>query len=115
MTRKILLLAAAMLFADVALAQPPAAIPGKPSPSAGAGPQPRDLPAGQGKAVVQTVCAQCHNIDVVTKQARSREEWMDVMSRMIGNGAQMSDEEYNAVMEYLVMYYCTPADGKRGG
>ena len=61
----------------------------------------QELPEGQGKALVQTACSQCHGIDVIVGQPRSREDWTEVVSRMIGNGAQLSDEDYNQVIEYL--------------
>jgi mono/diheme cytochrome c family protein len=64
----------------------------------------QDLPEGQGKALVQTACSQCHGIDVIVGQPRSREEWGEVVSRMVGNGAQLSDDDYNLVIEYLATH-----------
>jgi cytochrome c5 len=104
MTRTILLLAAAMGLATAALAQPPAAAPAKPPPPAAAAGSP-ELAEGPGKAMVQASCANCHGIDVITNQPRSRDEWVDVVSRMIGNGAQLGDDEYNPVIDYLAKYY----------
>ena len=68
-----------------------------------AGAQAQELPEGQGKALVQTVCTQCHGIDVIVSQPRSREDWTDVVSQMVGNGAQLSDEDYNQVIQYLAI------------
>ncbi len=84
------------------------------APSADASPHPHELPEGPGKAVVQTACAQCHSIDVITNQSRSREEWTDVVSRMIGNGAQLSDDDYNLVIEYLATHYGPSGPGAPG-
>lgn len=107
MKRKILLLVAGVLFANVALAQPAGVPPAKPSaPPADAGPH--ELPEGPGKTVIQTACAQCHGVDVATNQPRSREEWTDVVSRMVGNGAQLSDDDYNRVIDYLAKHYGPP-------
>lgn len=61
----------------------------------------QELPEGQGKALVKTACSQCHNLDVVIGQPRSREGWTDVVSQMVGNGAVLSDDDYNLVIEYL--------------
>ena len=61
----------------------------------------QDLPEGQGKALVQSACTQCHGIDVIVGQPRSRDDWTDVVSRMVGNGAQLTDEDYNQVIQYL--------------
>ena len=63
----------------------------------------QELPEGQGKAVVQTACSQCHGLDVIISQPRSREDWTEVVSRMIGNGAQLSDEDYTQVIDYLAV------------
>jgi len=77
----------------------------------------QDLPEGQGKALVQSACTQCHGIDVIVRQPRSREDWTDVVSRMVGNGAELSDEDYNQVIQYLATYLGparqkAPASGK---
>jgi len=61
----------------------------------------QELPEGKGKALVRTACSQCHSLDVIIGQPRSREGWMDVVSQMVGNGAELSDDDYNLVIEYL--------------
>lgn len=66
--------------------------------------QAQDLPDGKGKALVQTACAQCHSLDVVVSQPRTREGWTDVVSQMVGNGAELSDEDYNQVIDYLATH-----------
>lgn len=112
MNSKILALAAATLFAGVAMAQPPGGSSVKSTSSAGeAVPHSPDLPEGPGRVVVQTACGQCHGMEVITNQSRSRQDWSDVVSRMIGNGAQLSDEEYNLVIAYLAKNYGSPAPG----
>jgi cytochrome c5 len=64
----------------------------------------QELPDGPGKALVQTACSQCHSLDVVVGQPRSREGWSEVVSQMVGNGAELSDDDYNVVIEYLATY-----------
>ena len=64
-----------------------------------------DLPDGPGKAVLQTACSQCHGVEVVTSQPRSRDEWTEVVSRMVGAGAQLTDEDYGLVVEYLAAHF----------
>lgn len=58
-----------------------------------------------GKVLIQTACAQCHSIDVAISQLRSRDEWTDVVSRMIGNGAHLSDDDYSLVIDYLSKHH----------
>jgi mono/diheme cytochrome c family protein len=111
MKRKILLCAAAMLFANIALAQPLGGAPASvstPAVGANAQAQAQELPDGPGKALVQTACAQCHSIDVAISQPRSRDEWTEVVSRMIGNGAHLTDDDYNVVLEYLATHLGPP-------
>jgi mono/diheme cytochrome c family protein len=66
--------------------------------------QAQDLPEGQGKALVQSACTQCHGIDLIVAHPRSREDWTEVVSRMVGNGAELSDEDYNQVIQYLAIH-----------
>ncbi len=60
-----------------------------------------ELPDGKGKALVRTACSQCHSADLLLDQPRSREGWTDVVSQMVGNGAQLSDDDFNVVIDYL--------------
>jgi cytochrome c553 len=64
----------------------------------------QELPDGQGKTVVQSACTQCHGLDVILSQRRSREDWTEVVTTMVGNGLQLSDDDYNQVIEYLATY-----------
>jgi len=64
----------------------------------------QELPEGPGKAVVQTACSQCHGLDVIIGQSKSREDWTEVVSQMIGNGAQLSDDDYKVVIDYLATH-----------
>jgi mono/diheme cytochrome c family protein len=93
MKLKILLCAAALLLADAALAQP---IGDPDAPSAAPA-----LPDGPGKTLVQTACAQCHGLDVALIKPLSRDEWAQVVSRMIGHGARLSDDDDRQVIDYL--------------
>jgi mono/diheme cytochrome c family protein len=61
----------------------------------------QELPEAPGKALIQTACGQCHGLDVVVSQRRSRDGWTEVVSQMVGNGAELSDADYNLVIEYL--------------
>ena len=74
------------------------------TPTIATGAQAQELPDGQGKALVQAACTQCHGIDVIVRQPRSRDDWTEVVSRMVGNGAELSDEDYNQVVQYLATY-----------
>ena len=59
------------------------------------------LPPGEGCDVVQTACTACHGVDVIVMRHRTADEWNDVVARMIGNGAALTDAQYTAVVHYL--------------
>lgn len=61
----------------------------------------QDLPPGDGHDIVQTACTMCHGVDVIASQRRSADEWKDVVSRMVGNGANLTDDQYVTVVKYL--------------
>lgn len=66
--------------------------------------QSADLPEGPGKALVQESCTTCHGADLVTAQRRSPDEWTEVVNRMVGNGAELTEEQNKAVLAYLGTY-----------
>ncbi len=106
MRPRLLLYVAASLVASAALAQPPVQPPGG-APAGAPASSTKDAATrdrgqnGQAEAVLQRACTSCHGIDVTVGQPRSRDEWTDVVSRMIGNGAQLSDDEYALLIDYL--------------
>ena len=71
--------------------------------------QPSDLPDGPGKDVVLSSCTACHGIDLIVGQKRTPDEWGQVVDRMVGNGASLSDEQYKAVVTYLQTNLAAPA------
>jgi mono/diheme cytochrome c family protein len=115
MRRKIVLCVAATLVANVALAQPLGGAPARTSaPAASGSPQPDERQKEQADALLQRACSSCHGIDLTTNRPRSRDEWTDVVSRMVGNGAQLNDDEYNLLIEYLATQYGPSRPNARG-
>jgi cytochrome c5 len=104
MNQNIPVCAAALLFVSFAFAQPLDAEPTRRAPPT-IDANRQHLPEGRGKALIQTACTQCHSIDVAISQPRSRDEWTDVVSRMIGNGAHLSDDDYSLVIDYLSKHH----------
>ena len=60
------------------------------------------LPAGEGKDLVERVCAGCHGIETALDQARTEAQWKAVVDTMIGRGAEISDKESETIVKYLV-------------
>lgn len=57
--------------------------------------------AGAARAV-KKACTTCHGADQFTSQHRSRDEWAETVDKMIGNGAQVSDADFDVIVNYLV-------------
>ena len=63
---------------------------------------PVELPKGGEKALVEKTCGTgCHSVEVVTSQRMNEKEWHVVVQGMVARGAQASDAEVKAIVEYL--------------
>lgn len=60
-----------------------------------------DLPPGDGKAIVQRACVGCHALKVVTSKRATAEEWSTVVNQMVSRGADVEDDEIEALIAYL--------------
>lgn len=60
------------------------------------------LPDGPGKDVTQQVCGKCHDAAVVAGYHLATEGWTDTISKMIDQGAEGTDAQFNAILQYLV-------------
>ncbi|WP_416908538.1 MAG: hypothetical protein ACMVO5_02665 [Polymorphobacter sp.] len=69
--------------------------------AAAAAAQTLSLPEAPGKQQVEAHCTRCHGVEVITAQPRSPDEWMEVVSIMVGNGVKLTDQEYDEVVTYL--------------
>jgi competence ComEA-like helix-hairpin-helix protein len=60
------------------------------------------LPEGEGKIQVETSCAaRCHPASTVMRSKRTPTGWVMVMDLMIERGAEVTDSEYDVILEYL--------------
>jgi competence ComEA-like helix-hairpin-helix protein len=60
------------------------------------------LPDGPGKAILKKSCSQCHTASVIiTKPGHTDDDWADILNKMIGRGAVLSDEDGDTLMDYL--------------
>jgi len=58
------------------------------------------LPDGPGKAIVQSKCVVCHDLERVTRPTgATREEWQDSINYMISQGAQLTKEQVAIVVD----------------
>jgi competence ComEA-like helix-hairpin-helix protein len=63
------------------------------------------MPDAPGKAVVLKICTTCHDIESVISSRRTKIGWQQNVEDMIGKGAEGSENETNAVIEYLAKYF----------
>lgn len=66
------------------------------------------LPDGDGKALVERICAQCHSLDTVVRSRRTRPQWAAEIDKMIAKGAKLSDEDIDVVADYLATQFGVP-------
>jgi cytochrome c5 len=59
------------------------------------------LPDGPGKAILLNVCTQCHRLDRVRLKGGTRQQWDELLSHMLNEGAPLSDEDYPVLLNYL--------------
>jgi quinoprotein glucose dehydrogenase len=57
--------------------------------------------AEEGKALVEMACTMCHGIGTVTETGRDRDGWAYVINEMMGLGAEISDDQAEAIVDYL--------------
>jgi competence protein ComEA len=59
------------------------------------------LPDGPGKAVTVRVCGKCHSPEKAASLHQDEDGWTDTIAKMVKMGAQGSDDEFAAVLDYL--------------
>jgi competence protein ComEA len=63
------------------------------------------LPEGKSRELVVRVCAQCHEPQRAAAVRLTREGWEGEVSKMMGLGAKMTDDEYTQIVDYLAENY----------
>lgn len=76
-----------------------------PAASNGGGAAAGGLADGPGKDVVMKVCTTCHDTDNITMAKHTKAEWKDVVTTMVGYGAEVSDAQMEVITTYLATYY----------
>jgi len=59
------------------------------------------MPDGPGKEVLLNTCTMCHELFRIKFGRRTPEEWEETLVSMLNEGAQLSDEEFELVHQYL--------------
>jgi len=58
-----------------------------------------------GAALLQARCTACHSLDRVTQARKTLAEWETIVRRMKGKGANLNDQEVQALAQYLAATY----------
>ncbi|MEO8522800.1 MAG: helix-hairpin-helix domain-containing protein [Acidobacteriota bacterium] len=82
-----------------------AAPPQTASSTAAPGAAPSSPADDKNLAVYMRVCSLCHDAQRILSNRRTRDQWGEVIDKMVERGAQGSDDDFNAVLEYLVGHY----------
>lgn len=69
-----------------------------------------ELPAGEGKDTLIRVCSKCHSPDNVIANGQDREGWENTITKMAGFGAAGTDDEFTAILDYLVKNFPSPVN-----
>jgi cytochrome c5 len=57
------------------------------------------------KALLEASCTGCHDLDLVSNRTGNQAEWQEVVDRMNGRGAGLSEKDVPVLVQYLVKTY----------
>jgi cytochrome c5 len=64
-------------------------------------PAPAQASVPSGKEVLQRRCFQCHQATMWSSVRGDRRQWLGVLYRMVGRGALWTEDEINAMADFL--------------
>ena len=64
-----------------------------------------DMPAGPGREITVATCTKCHSISNITSQHKDRDGWTATITKMVGYGATGTDEDFQAILDYVTKNY----------
>ncbi len=67
----------------------------------------------RGQKLVEDICSLCHEWQRVEGHELTKEQWGGVIKGMIFEGAPVTDEEFNLIVEYLAKNYGPARDSKK--
>ncbi len=66
---------------------------------------PGNLPTIDGATLLEERCSTCHSTDRVKQAQKNQEGWDQTVTRMIKKGAKLTEEEKNALVDFLAKTY----------
>jgi mono/diheme cytochrome c family protein len=64
-----------------------------------------DLPAGPMKALADQACLHCHSADIVLQQRLTEKQWTAEVTKMVGWGAAVPEDQRAALAAYLFEHF----------
>ncbi|MBI4463349.1 MAG: hypothetical protein HY647_01475 [Acidobacteria bacterium] len=61
----------------------------------------QQLPEAEGKSILLRSCQQCHGLETITEKTGSKEDWSEIINRMVSYGVELSPAEQGKLAEYL--------------
>ena len=79
-----------------------------------------EMPSGPGKDVTIRTCTKCHSITNITGNHKDKDGWTATITKMVGYGATGTDDEFQAILDYVTKNYgvdspppATPPSGSK--
>jgi cytochrome c5 len=63
------------------------------------------LPAGSGRALVESSCLPCHSADLLAQQRLTDKQWTAAVEKMIRWGAAVKDSDKAPLIAYLAKHF----------
>jgi mono/diheme cytochrome c family protein len=64
-----------------------------------------DNAGSNGKGLFESNCGKCHNLDRAKSKNKTKDGWTTTVQRMKKNGAALTDDEANIIINYLSENY----------
>jgi virginiamycin B lyase len=68
---------------------------------------PVQLPEGPGKQILETRCTLCHELSELKRVSFDREDWQELVGRMVTYGAPLSQDQIPVLVDYLGKNFAT--------
>lgn len=65
----------------------------------------QEAQADKGAEAFTAVCSKCHPADRIVATRRTRTQWEETLEKMTKLGAQITDDNYDTLIEYLLRHY----------
>ena len=75
----------------------------------------QNLPNGNGRDMVQMICSGCHDLEPITTNGFSRQDWEIVVKSMIDMGATITAEQVPVITNYLAANFPPKPPQNTGG